>query len=126
VPPLDQEPTGQREQEEVDPLVPQPARQVHCAEEAAPAGANMPDGQAVGLGTQSLILSEPTALVVPKGHAKQGSLVRPVEYVPTGHWWQLSPVTPVPNPGLHTHSADEDAVVLVGIHIPTGQLLLVA
>jgi len=54
----------------------------------------MPGGQAVGLGTQSLRLSEPTALVVPKGHAKQGSLVLPVEYVPTGHWWQLSPVRP--------------------------------
>jgi len=78
----------------LEPLVPQPARQVHCAEEAAPGGADMPGGQAVGLGTQSLRLSEPTALVVPKGHAKQGSLVRPVEYVPTGHWWQLSPVRP--------------------------------
>jgi hypothetical protein len=45
----------------------------------------MPDGQAVGLGTQSVTLSEPTALVVPNGHAKQGSLDLPVEYVPTGH-----------------------------------------
>jgi hypothetical protein len=54
----------------------------------------MPGGQAVGLGTQSVRLSEPTALVVPNGHAKQGSLERPVEYVPTGHWWQLSPVRP--------------------------------
>jgi hypothetical protein len=54
----------------------------------------MPDGQAVGLGTQSVGLSEPTALVVPNGHAKQGSLDLPVEYVPTGHCWQLSPVRP--------------------------------
>jgi hypothetical protein len=54
----------------------------------------MPDGQAVGLGTQSVRLSEPTALVVPNGHAKQGSLDLPVEYVPTGHCWQLSPVKP--------------------------------
>jgi hypothetical protein len=45
----------------------------------------MPDGHAVGLGTQSVTLSEPTALVVPNGHAKQGSLDLPVEYVPTGH-----------------------------------------
>jgi hypothetical protein len=66
-------------------VVPKPAKQVHCAAEAALGGANMPDGQAVGLGTQSVTLSEPTALVVPNGHAKQGSLDLPVEYVPTGH-----------------------------------------
>jgi hypothetical protein len=33
---------------------------------------------------------------------------------------------PAPKPGRHTHSADEDAVVFVGIHMPTGQVLLVA
>ena len=34
--------------------------------------------------------------------------------------------SPVPKPGLHTHSADEEAVVLMGTHMPTGQVLLVA
>jgi hypothetical protein len=45
--------------------------------------------------------------------------------IPQGH---AAPPTcsPVPKPGLHTHSADEDAVVFVGVHIPTGQVLLVA
>jgi hypothetical protein len=54
----------------------------------------MPGGQLVVVGTQSVRLSEPTALVVPNGHVKQGSLDLPVEYVPTGHCWQLSPVRP--------------------------------
>jgi hypothetical protein len=59
----------------------------------------MPDGQAVVLGTQSVGLSEPTALVVPNGHAKQGSVDLPVEYVPTGHCWQLSPIRPAAKMG---------------------------
>jgi hypothetical protein len=59
----------------------------------------MPDGQAVGLGTQSVRLSEPTALVVPNGHAKQGSLDLPVEYLPTGHCWQLAPIKPASKMG---------------------------
>jgi hypothetical protein len=54
----------------------------------------MPGGQFVVVGTQSVRLSEPTALVVPNGHAKQESLELPVEYLPTGHCWQLSPARP--------------------------------
>jgi hypothetical protein len=64
----------------------------------------MPDGQEVGLGTQSVRLSEPTALVVPNGHAKQGSLDLPVEYVPTGHCWQLFPVRPAAKTDEHRGS----------------------